>query len=143
MARVKDAPLSGYQRVSSINAATRGGKGQLVWIDARYQRTDQTLLNPFASIPWVSDPGWENNDVLAASFSEVIRDSTIVTRDNTVAAAPQPTRLTNDLSYAEFVRARAMGNRVYVVWSGRSRVGKEIESANRSPEIFYTTLPLE
>jgi hypothetical protein len=141
VARVKDAPLSGYQRVSSINAATRGGKGQLVWIDARYQRTDQTLLNPLASIPWVSDPDWENNDVLAASFSEVMRDSTIVTRDNTIAATLQPTRLTNDLSYAEFVRARAMGNRVYVVWSGRSKVGKEITSANQPPEIFYTTLP--
>jgi hypothetical protein len=136
VAQVKDHPLSGYQRVSSINAATRGGKGQLVWIDARYQRTDQTLLNPLAWIPWVSEPDWENNDVLAASFSEVIRDRTI-------AATVEPTRLTNDLSYAEFVRARAMRDRVYVVWSGRSRVGKSIESANQSPEIFYTTLPLE
>jgi hypothetical protein len=143
VARVKDAPLSRYQRVSSINAATRGGKGQLVWIDARYQRSDQTLLNPFAWIPWVSNPGWENNDVLAAPISEVIRDSTILTQDNTIAATPEPIRLTKDLSYAEFVRARAMRDRVYVVWSGRSRVGKEIESANRSPEIFYATLPLE
>jgi hypothetical protein len=143
VAQVKDRPLSGYQRVSSINASTRGGKGQLVWIDARYQRTDQTLLNPLASIPWVSDPDWENNDVLATSFSEVIRDSTILTRDYTIAPTIQPTRLTNDLSYAEFVRARAMRGRVYVVWSGRSRVGKSIESANQSPEIFYTTLPLE
>ena len=134
VAQVKDHPLSGYQRVSSINAATRGGKGQLVWIDARYQRTDRTLLNPLASIPWVSDPDWENNDVLAASFSEVIRDSNI-------GATLQPTRLTNDLSYAEFVRARAMRDRVYVVWSGRSKVGKEITSANQPPEIFYTTLP--
>jgi len=126
-------PLSNYQRVSSINAATRGDRGQLVWIDTRYQRSDRTLLNPLAWIPWVSDPGWENNDVLAAPFSKVTRG----------ASKLQPARLTQDLSYAEFARARAVKDRVYVVWSGRSRVGKEIESANQSPEIFYTTLPLE
>jgi len=136
VAQVKDHPLSGYQRVSSINAATRGGKGQLVWIDARYQRSDQTLFNPLAWIPWVSQPDWENNDVLAASFSEVIRDRKIAT-------TLEPTRLTKDLSYAEFVRARAMRDRVYVVWSGRSKVGKEITSANQTPEIFYAVLPLE
>ncbi len=135
VAQVKDHPLSGYQRVGSINAATRGGKGQLVWIDARYQRSDRTLFNPLAWIPWVSQPDWENNDVLAASFSEV--------RDRKIATTLEPTRLTKDLSYAEFVRARAVRDRVYVVWSGRNRVGKEIESANQSPEIFYTTLPLE
>jgi hypothetical protein len=136
VAQPKTAPLSNYQRVSSINAATRGDEGQLVWIDTRYQRTDQTLLNPLTWIPWVSNPGWENNDVLAAPFSKVTRGPSISDR-------LQPTRLTQDLSYAEFVRARAGRARVYVVWSGRSRVGKEIESANRSPEIFYTTLPLE
>ena len=136
VAQPRTDPLSNYQRVSSINAATRADRGQLVWIDSRYQRSDLTLFNPLAWIPWVSQPDWENNDVLAAPFSEVIRGSKI-------AATLEPTRLTNDLSYAEFVRARAMRDRVYVVWSGRSRVGKEIESANRPPEIFYTTLPLE
>lgn len=135
VAQVEDAPLSGYQRVSSINAATRGGKGQLVWIDARYQRTDPHW-NPFAWIPWVSDPGWENNDVLSAPFSKV-------TRGPSISDKLEPTRLTKDLSYAEFLRARVGKTRVHVVWSGRSRVGKEIESANQSPEIFYTTLPLE
>jgi hypothetical protein len=134
VAQPKDAPLSNYNRVSSINAATHGDKGQLVWIDTRYQRTDQALLNPLASIPWVSDPDWENNDVLAAPFSEVIRDSAI-------ADTLQPMRLTKDLSYAEFVCARAEKDRVYVVWSGRSKVGKDITSANQPPEIFYTTLP--
>jgi hypothetical protein len=134
VAQPKDHPLSNYNRVSSINAATRGDKGLLVWIDTRYQRSDRTLLNPLAWIPWVSDPGWENNDVLAAPFSEVIRDSGI-------AATLQPMRLTKDLSYAEFVCARAEKDRVYVVWSGRSKVGKEVTSANQPPEIFYTTLP--
>jgi hypothetical protein len=127
-------PLSNYQRVSSINAATRGDKGQLAWIDSRYQRSDKTLLNPLTWIPWVSDPGWENNDVLAAPLSEVIRDRAI-------ARTLQPMRLTKDLSYAEFVRARAEKDRLYVVWSGRNKVGKEITSANQPPEIFYTTLP--
>ena len=134
VAQPKDNPLSNYNRVSSINAATRGDKGQLVWIDTRYQRSDQALLNPLASIPWVSDPDWENNDVLAAPFSEVIRDSAI-------AKTLQPMRLTKNLSYAEFVCARAEKDRVYVVWSGRSKVGKDITSANQPPEIFYTTLP--
>lgn len=134
VAQPKTDPLSNYQRVSSINAAIRGDKGQLVWIDSRYQRSDQGLLNPLASIPWVSHPDWENNDVLAAPFSEVIRDSAI-------ADTLQPMRLTKDLSYAEFVRARAEKDRVYVVWSGRSKVGKDITSANQPPEIFYTTLP--
>lgn len=133
VAQPKTDPLSNYERVSSINAATRGDKGQLVWIGTRYQRSDQTLLNPLAWIPWVSDPGWENNDVLAAPFSKVTRG----------ADKLRPARLTQDLSYAEFVRARAGKARVYVVWSGRSRVGKRIDSANQSPEIFYTTLPLE
>lgn len=121
-------------RTVSINAATRGGKGQLVWIDTRYQRTDQALLNPLAWIPWVSNPGWQNNDVLAAPLSNVLRGSAVA---NTL----QPMRLTKNLSYAEFVCARAEKDRVYVVWSGRSKVGKEITSANRPPEIFYTTLP--
>ena len=136
VARPEGAPLSGYGRVGSINAAARGNEGQLVWIDTRYQRTDQTLLNPFAWIPWVSQPDWENNDVLAAPFSKV-------TRGGSIADRLQPTRLTRDLSYAEFVRAHAGGARVHVVWSGRSRVGKHLESANQSPEIFYTSLPLE
>lgn len=74
--------------------------------------------------------------MLAAPFSKV-------TRSASISDKLEPTRLTKDLSYAEFVRARAGKARVYVVWSGRSRVGKEIESANQSPEIFYTTLPLE
>ncbi len=54
VARAKPVFFSQYERVSSINAATRGDTGQLVWIDTRYQRSDQTLLNPFAYIPWVS-----------------------------------------------------------------------------------------
>ncbi len=136
VAQPKTDPLSNYQRVSSINAATRGDKGLLVWIDSRYQRLDHPLLHPLAWIPWVSNPGWENNDVLAASFSEAIRDRAI-------ARTLQPMRLTKDLSYAEFVCARAVKDRVYVVWSGRSKVGKSIESANQPPEIFYAVLPLE
>ena len=136
VAQPKTAPLSNYQRVSSINAAIRGDKGKLVWIDSRYQRSDQTPFNPLAWIPWVSDPGWENNDLLAAPFSEVIRDRGI-------ARTLQPMRLTKDLSYAEFVRARAERDRVYIVWSGRSKVGKDITSANQPPEIFYAVLPLE
>jgi len=134
VAKAKDAPFCSDNRVTSINAATHGDKGELVWIDTRYQRTEQALLNPLAWLPWVGDPGWENNDVLAAPFSEVLRDSAI-------AETLQPMRLTKDLSYAEFVCARAEKDRVYVVWSGRSKVGKEITSANQPPEIFYTTLP--
>jgi hypothetical protein len=136
VAQINVAPFTNYYRATSINAATNGDKGQLVWIDTRYQRTEPVLLNPFAWIPWAGDPGWGNNDVLAVPYSEVIRDGAI-------AKTLQPMRLTKDLSYAEFVRARAERDRVYVVWSGRSKVGKDITSANQPPEIFYTTLPLE
>jgi len=136
VAKAKDAPFCNYNRVTSINAATHGDKGQLVWIDTRYQRAESPLLNPLAWLPWVGEPGWGNNDVLAVPFSEVIRGSA-------VARTLQPMRLTKDLSYAEFVRARAEKDRVYVVWSGRSKVGKDITSANQPPEIFYTILPRE
>jgi len=133
VAQIKVALFTNYYRATSINAATHGDKGQLVWIDTRYQRTENPLLNPFAWIPWAGDPGWGNNDVLAAPYSEVIRGSAI-------AKTLRPMRLTKDLSYAEFVRARAEKDRVYVVWSGRSKVGKDITSANQPPEIFYATL---
>ena len=133
VAPAMSSPFTNYNRVSSINAATHGDKGQLVWIDTRYQHTEPVLLNPLAWLPWAGDPGWGNNDVLVAPYSEVIRDSA-------VAKALRPMRLTKNLSYAEFVRARAEKDRVYVVWSGRSKVGKEITSANQPPEIFYAIL---
>jgi len=102
----------------------------LVWIDTRYQRTEQALLNPLAWLPWVGDPGWGNNDVLAAPFSEVLRDSA-------VAETLQPMRLTKDLSYAEFVRARAEKDRVYVVWSGGARLVRKLRARINTRDLLY------
>jgi hypothetical protein len=79
---------------------------------------------------------WPNNDVLAFPVGRLLKGGQGVSR-------LQPIRLTKNLSMATALRAHATDKRVYVVWAGRTRVGSDVISAGKPPEIFYTTLPLE
>jgi hypothetical protein len=130
LAEVDQGFFSAYLRVFSISAAARGAAGQVVWIDTRYGRSDLwmgLLLHPNS---------WANSDVFALPLAQVVQRGP-------AAARMRPVRLTKDLSNATMVRAHAGEKRLYVVWAGRSKVGREVTSAGKPPEIFYTTLPLQ
>lgn len=125
----------GSAATASVAAAATEGRGQLIWIDNRFQHSDRTPLNPWG-LPWFLDADWVDNDVLALPLSLVSGPLPVVTE-------AKPIRLTRELSFAAQVRARASGKRVYVVWSGRARVGKHLDSAGKPPSIFFRSLLLE
>lgn len=125
----------GSAATASVTAASSGDRGQLIWIDTRFQHSDRTPLNPWG-LPWFLDPDWRDNDVLALPLSLVLRQFPNLT-------GAKPIRLTRELSFAAGVRARAGAKRVYVVWPGRARVGKRLDSARKQPTIFIRSLPLE
>lgn len=103
-----------------------------MWIDDRYRRTDRTLLNPLGGIPWSDYPDWPNNDILSISVEDLIRTPQTAT----------PEILTPNMSYASRLRTRVAGDKVYVMWVGRKKVGKNLDSAGAPPAVFYTTASL-
>lgn len=114
-------------------------RGRLVWIDALFRKTDRRWWNPLGGVPWSDDdPDWVNNDILTLPLSDLAEsaDKARVKLDRGVA------RLTEPLSYARVVRARASGSRFFVLWSGRRKVGKRLDTFGQRPELFYTVLPL-
>jgi len=125
----------GPAQTTSVAAVASGDRGQLIWIDSRFQHSDRTLLNPWG-LPWFLDADWVDNDVLALPLSLTLRPIEEVT-------AAKPVRLTRELSFAARVRAKASGNRVYVMWPGRARVGRHLDSAGKPSTIFFRSLPLE
>ena len=122
----------GAARNSSVAIASEGDRGAVFWVDERYQRTDASPLNPLG-LHWLADPDWENNDVLTIPLS--------VLRDRALAKKPNPVRLTRDLSYAERIRALALHGRCYALWTGRGKVGRELDSYGKPPTIFLISMP--
>jgi len=118
---------------SSVAAAAIAGRGQLLWIDERYQHTDRTPWNPWG-FPWFLTADWANNDVLALPL-------TSVPRAIGTPIESKPERLTRDLSFAAEVRARAGNSRIYALWPGREKVGKLPASSGTPPTIFFLSLP--
>ena len=116
-----------------------GSRGRLVWIDTRFRKTDRHWWNPLGGVPWSDEPDWKNNDVLSVAVSDVFALSAGRIQPK---AGTAPARLTEELSYASCARVRASKTRLFVLWSGRTKVGKRLDTYAQRPRLFYTTLPL-
>jgi hypothetical protein len=116
-----------------------GDRGRLVWIDTRFRKSDRHWWNPLGGVPWSDDPDWKNNDVLTIAVSDIVALSVSPVKANALIA---PSRLTEQLSYANSARVRASRTRLFALWSGRSKVGKRLDTFGQKPRMFYTTLPL-
>jgi hypothetical protein len=133
----RPASLAAYHS-DSASAAAVGNHGRLAWIDTRFRKTDRGR-NPLGGVPWSDDPDWKNNDVLSIPVSDLLAPSASGAQ---VKAQSAPERLTEQLSYANAVRVRASKTRFFLLWSGRSKVGKQMDTFGRKPQLFYTILPL-
>ena len=122
----------------SVSVAAAGSQGRLAWVDTRFRKTDRDR-NLLGGVPWSDDPDWKNNDILSIPVSDFLA---LTTSGAQVKAQSVPDRLTEQLSYANTVRVRASKTRFFILWSGRSKVGKQMDTFGRKPRLFYTTLPL-
>ena len=117
----------------SPSAAVRNGEGWLLWIDDRYRQRDSAA----GELSVLSDqPYWADNDVFAVPLSSLLSASAGATHR-------EPLRLTTEHQRAEEVRARATDDGVYVVWTGRAKVGKNRRSAGAPPAFFVSVFPRE
>jgi hypothetical protein len=123
-------------RTSSIEPATRGDSGQVIWIDTRFGRTDRSPLNPLGGVPWSDSPDWPNNDVFALPLRAILHAGT-------GAEKLTPVRLTNDLSLTRCVRAHATADAVYVVWAGWTKIDRAGSYRAAPMSIHYARLPLD
>jgi hypothetical protein len=132
------APVASYRSwsrratMSSVAAAVTGNDNRVVWIDTRYRQSDVTSKNITTFNPWKSgDPDWANNDILSLSLGHLL--------DRSGKAAGQPIRLTPHLSYISKVRVAATSQQLYVVWAGRAKVGKKLDTFREPPMLFIKT----
>jgi len=118
----------------SVSAAASAGVAAIAWIDARFRRSDRRWWNPLGGVPWSDkSPFWANNDVFLLSLADV---------DAAPGSRPaSPRRLTPPGSFARSLRVRAGPDRFFLLWAGRTRVGKEVLGSGEGPEIFFTTVP--
>lgn len=123
----------------SVSVAPIGGGGRLAWIDTRFRKSDRHWGNPLGGVPWSDDTDWKNNDVLTIAVADVVG---LAAGSVQAKALSAPARVTEQLSYANSVRVRASKMRLFVLWSGRSKVGKRLDAFGQKPRMFYTTLPL-
>lgn len=125
---------------NSASSTVACDRGRLVWIDAHFRRTDRRWWNPLGGVPWSDDnPDWVNNDILTIPLSDLSESA----NKAQVKLNRDATRLTEPLSYARVVRARASRSRFFILWSGRRKVGKRLDTFGQKPELFYTALPLQ
>ena len=122
----------------SVSAAAVGDRGSLVWIDTRFRKSDRKSWNPLGGVPWSDEPDWVNNDILIIPASDVFA----LAGSGARAVQSSPGRMTEQQSYAHTVRVRASKSQLFVLWSGRSKVGKRLDTFGQRPRLFYTTLPL-
>ena len=131
-ARIAGPPKAGY-RTKSPAAAAADDKGLVAWIDTRFVRKVSALEALARGAPPSEAPEWANNDVLAVPGSALLDDPTAVLNI-------RPLRLTHELSYASSLAAVTNGNRVHLVWGGRERVGRGLQSAMRPPVLFHAAI---
>jgi hypothetical protein len=123
----------------SVSVAAIGGAGRLAWIDTRFRKSDRHWWSPLGGVPWSDETDWKNNDVFTVTVSDVVGLSAVSVPAKSPSA---PARLTEQLSYANSVRVRASKTRIFVLWSGRSKVGKRLDTFGQKPRLFYGTVPL-
>ena len=120
----------GWAQMSSVSAAVSQGIDRVVWIDTRFTRSDDGD-NFLSRNPWSGDPTWSNNDVLSLPLRSLGGGS---------SEKALPVRLTPDLAYARSVRAKATPQGLYVMWIGRAKVGKALDSFHEPPMLFLVVL---
>ena len=121
---------------SSVSIAGAGNQARIAWIDTRFRNSDRHSWSLLDKLPWSDDnPDWLNNDIFTLKLSDILS-----TANTQPQAIPAPTRLTGPLSYANLLRARASSAHLFLLWSGRSKVGKRLDSFNQPPGLFYTSL---
>jgi hypothetical protein len=123
----------------SVSTAAINGRGRLAWIDSRYRKSDRRWWKPLGGWPWSDAPDWANNDIFTIPLSDIVA---IVRGDQQTQHTIIPQRLTQPLSYADQVQLRASRTRIFAIWSGRRKVGKQIDTFEQPAELFYTVLPL-
>lgn len=108
----------------------------LAWIDARFRKSDRRWWNPLGGFPWSDDsPYWRNNDVFIARLPNA----------GTAGAgdALQPRRITRAPAYARTLALQALPNRLILLWAGRPRVGRTLDSFGASPALYYTVINID
>lgn len=100
--------------------------GLIAWIDERFQKGDR----PHG--PWSDNRDWANNDVFVVPLSDALTASD--------PSALRADRITPDLSFAQQLRARADYAMVYLMWSGRTKVGKSRDAFGHPMQLFLTTM---
>ena len=138
---IAPAGLRGTVPDNSLSASIVSGSddGWLAWIDTRFRKSDRRWWNPLGGMPWSDDPDWVNNDILGIRISEIPGSSK-------GAAKEQPSdpasRLTEPLSFADSIRLLGSDKRVFLLWAGRRKVGKRVDTFDEASRLFFTTLPL-
>jgi hypothetical protein len=120
----------------SVGAATADSGGRIVWIDTSHRRSDRSWLNPLGGFPWSDDPDWSNNDIMMLPLGAVRA------RVSAARSIPTPERLTPDQSFVRVVRVRASADSWLVVWSGRRKVGRRLDTYGERPRLFFATPPM-
>lgn len=117
-----------------VAAAAAPGGAYVAWIDTRFRRSERRWWKPTGGIPWSDDnPAWAENDVLLLPLPEAAAAAG--------AQPARPERLTPPGSLTRMLRARAGPDRLFLVWAGRPKTGKEITTSGAGPEILFTTVP--
>jgi len=110
-------------RTESVSVACGKEYCRLVWIDSRFTRRD--VAGEY--------PEWANNDVLTGVLADAASGMVPL----------KATRLTSDLAMATRVVARASPSAVCVVWAGRAKVGKFLDSFHSRPALFFTVMSFD
>ncbi len=118
---------------TSVRVAGVPPVARMAWIDARRRHTDRSRFLPFGGLPWSDQPDWPDNDAFACAVAD-LQPQPLAARVS--SAAP----LTPELSYAHAVRLVADRDGFVAMWAGRDRVGKQLDSARRPPEVFFAKL---
>lgn len=129
--------LGGITQFNSPTLASDGSeKGQMFWIDSRHEKSDRTWYNPLGGIPWSDSPDWGNTDVFSLPLSRFLDP-------RVPQAVLEPKQWTRGLSFAKQVVARAVGNRIWVIWASCENL-RERKDIHRAPMAFHAvSLPAQ
>ena len=115
----------------ALSACQSGDMTAIAWIDRRYQWD-----------PW-SLKGLLANPTDATRFDSYRNNDVFVVVHRGAWTSPQAEfRLTQAPAYASHVCAVMSHKDLFVVWSGRSKVGKSMDAFGAKDQIFFARIPL-
>ncbi len=104
--------------------------GVVAWVDTRFVKKGGTDINPIGGLPGAPS-NWSSTDALALRIGQVPGGPAALLR------------LTHPSAYVDQLRVRAGRSKIFVLWSGRSKVGNRLAEYGARPSLFYTSVPKE